>query len=120
MLRSGRDVFGTVVFDPTPPTDTARAMIDAALESVDTTGLRTPVTRRVSSGSAGAAILRASEGADLVVVGSRGLGGFKGLLLGSVSQQVARHARCPVVVVRPRSSATHRPQRPSERVTAPA
>jgi nucleotide-binding universal stress UspA family protein len=46
------------------------------------------------------ALLDAARGADLLVVGSRGLGGFKGLLLGSVSHQVAQHAPCPVVIHR--------------------
>lgn len=45
-------------------------------------------------------LLEAAKGADLLVVGSRGLGGFRGLLLGSVSQQCAHHARCPIVIVR--------------------
>lgn len=40
-----------------------------------------------------------AEGADLLVVGSRGLGGFRGLLLGAVSQQVVTHATCPTVVI---------------------
>lgn len=45
-------------------------------------------------------LIKASDGADLLVVGSRGLGGFHGLLLGSVSQQCALHAQCPTVIIR--------------------
>jgi nucleotide-binding universal stress UspA family protein len=46
------------------------------------------------------AMVEASEGAFMVVVGARGLGGFRGLVLGSVSQHVVQHASCPVLVVR--------------------
>ena len=44
-------------------------------------------------------LVEQAQGAELLVVGSRGLGGFSGLLLGSVSQQCAHHAPCPVVIV---------------------
>lgn len=55
----------------------------------------------VVQGPPGATLLEVAEGADLLVVGTRGRGGFTGLLLGSVSQQCVTHAPCPVVVVPP-------------------
>ena len=58
------------------------------------------VTVRAVSGLPAKELVAASAGADLVVVGSRGAGGFSGLLMGSVSAQVVNHAACPVVVIR--------------------
>ncbi len=75
----------------------AMEVVDAALASADTAGL--DVERKVIAGSPAQALLHESRKADLLVVGSRGRGGFTGLLLGSVSQQVAHHARCPLVIV---------------------
>lgn len=57
------------------------------------------LTSRVVEGSAAASLVAESKNAQLVVVGSRGHGGFAGLLLGSVSAKVAEHAACPVLVV---------------------
>ncbi|KDN16072.1 universal stress protein [Amycolatopsis rifamycinica] len=59
-----------------------------------------PVERRVEHDKPRHRLLAASHGAQLVVVGSRGRGGFGGLVLGSTSQALLHHAACPVLVVR--------------------
>jgi nucleotide-binding universal stress UspA family protein len=71
-------------------------------ETVDEVfGAHRPPDMRLKAleGPAVKTLLAASEGALMLVVGSRGRGGFTGLLLGSVSAKVAEHARCPVLVV---------------------
>ena len=72
--------------------------LDTALENADWEGV--DLQRVVIEGAPAQSLLEAAENADLLVVGSRGHGGFAGLLLGSVSQQCAHHAPCPVVIVR--------------------
>ena len=58
------------------------------------------VTVRGMSGVPSEELLRASADAELLVVGARGIGGLRRMLLGSVSTAVLHHARCPVVVIR--------------------
>ena len=61
-------------------------------------GVETACT--IHQASPAASLIEMSRGAGLLVIGSRGLGGFAGLLLGSVSQQCSMHAHCPVAIVR--------------------
>ena len=89
------------VFDPAVYEAASRQVLDEALAAADTDGLPEPIKRTSRRGCAAAGILDAAEDADLLVLGSRGLGGVKGMLLGSVTMQATHHARCPVVVVPP-------------------
>ena len=86
-----------------PETDTVRqAAEDAVQKAVSQVGEPAPtsVTVRAVTGVAAHELVAASADADLVVVGSRGGGGFGRMVLGSVSHQVASHAQSPVVVIR--------------------
>lgn len=76
----------------------AEMLLDAAIDAVETTGVT--VERRVMTGGSAHVLVEEAKGASMLVVGSRGRGGFSGLLLGSVSQQAAHHAPCPIVIVR--------------------
>jgi nucleotide-binding universal stress UspA family protein len=77
----------------------AHRLVDDMVERLGEKAASVEVERTVVPGGPAPSLLDAAEGADLVVVGRRGLGGFGRLLLGSVSEHVARHAPCPVVVV---------------------
>ena len=89
--------YTTMTMDPALMPRAARQLLDRALERADTSGLDvTPVT---SPGGAAHAIIEAASDADLVVVGSRGLGAVHRLLLGSVATQIVLHASGPVAVI---------------------
>lgn len=77
----------------------ALAVIDETLRDLEAEDLA--VERVTPIGHAASELCEAARGADLLVIGSRGLGGFRGLLVGSVTQQVVAHAPCPIVVVVP-------------------
>lgn len=80
-----------------------REGLDVAVETA-LAGRDLRVRRHALDGNAAAILAEFSTAVDLLVVGSRGRGGFTGLLLGSTSQAVLQHARCPVMVVPLRSA----------------
>jgi nucleotide-binding universal stress UspA family protein len=95
-----RDTIELAVADATAEAQqAAEAILEQALLELGAVN-DVEVERVIVQGSPAQALIDAISERDLLVVGSRGHGGFAGLLLGSVSQQCAQHARCPVVIVR--------------------
>jgi nucleotide-binding universal stress UspA family protein len=85
----------------TQPIETADALLQDAVKRVHKSHPQVDVTTEVVVGGAAASLLTASASAAMVVLGTRGAGGFTGLLAGSVATQVSTHAKCPVIVVPP-------------------
>lgn len=81
------------------PDETAKEILNNTLDSVFGKERPAGLKGSISQGHATFVLLDASNNAEMLIVGSRGLGGFSGLLLGSVSSTCAEHAKCPVLVV---------------------
>jgi len=92
---------GYVFVTPHEVEQAMQRLLDDAVEHIHGVAPGVALTGVIQQGSAAQSLIEASKGADLLVVGSRGRGGFSGLLLGSVSQQCSLHAHCPIVIVRP-------------------
>jgi nucleotide-binding universal stress UspA family protein len=83
----------------------ADAILARALEAVETETGGVEIERVVREGRPASVLTEEAENADLLVVGSRGRGGFSELLLGSVSHECAQRAPCPIVIVHRRRAA---------------
>jgi nucleotide-binding universal stress UspA family protein len=81
------------------PADDAQKLLASTVESVFGTARPDQMQLISVEGNPAKTLLDRSDGAEMLVVGSRGHGGFVGLLLGSVSASCAEHATCPVLVV---------------------
>ncbi|HXT43555.1 MAG TPA: universal stress protein [Pseudonocardiaceae bacterium] len=98
MAYGGMSGFGPDI-DPTVVEEGARAALDSAVDALGEQATGVEVERVMRMGRPAQVLVEEARGADLLVVGSRGHGGFAGLLLGSVSHQCALHAPCPVLIV---------------------
>ena len=87
------------MLDPAVFEEGARETLEAVVADVVADGERNRVQRIVVGGHAPSVLIAESREADLLVLGARGHGGFTGMLLGSVTNSVAHHAACPVVIV---------------------
>lgn len=99
--------FGIIPDLPPPPNQLAqvRSRLEGVLGEHSASLAGVDVTAQVVPGHAATVLIEMAHDAELLVVGSRGRGAITGMLLGSVSEHVVRHAPCPVVVIR--SEAAH-------------
>lgn len=92
--------YGWAVTDDTDYRALAAEALDKAIAEARQVDETVEIRPHVLEQNAAQALLDLAEGAELLVVGSRGHGGFAGALLGSVSQHCVTHATCPVLVLR--------------------
>lgn len=97
---------GYYVASGTQPEEDAKEILDTAIEEAFQLDVPRGLVRTVRSGPPARVLVEESRRAQLLVVGSRGRGGFTGLLLGSVSATCAEHAQCPVLVMHSGLAAT--------------
>lgn len=113
--RHGAEIFAVSAWVPPPvaypfggiptgldmqPLENASNVLERELREVLGESPDVPVRSEVIEGNPAKVLIDLSKEADVLVVGTRGHGGFSGLVLGSVSQHVAAHAACTVVVAR--------------------
>ncbi|WP_030160817.1 universal stress protein [Glycomyces sp. NRRL B-16210] len=95
------DIYGTgaMVMPGEQFSESAQEALNATVGAVAAEWPDVPIAREAVQGHPAKVLLDKAKGAELLVVGSRGHGGFIGALIGSVSHRVIQHASCPVVVI---------------------
>ncbi len=96
--------WGLPLAPPITPQEDAEKVLADVLEPVRAQHPELVITSEVVESHPAPALVKASRGADLLVVGSRGHGEFAGMLLGSVSEHCVSNAECPVLVLRDKKS----------------
>ncbi|SDD78751.1 universal stress protein [Glycomyces harbinensis] len=91
---------GAMVVTATQYAARARRELNTTVDEIAAERPRVRVERHVAEGHPAPALIDQSKDAELLVVGSRGHGGFVGAIIGSVSQYCVHHAPCPVLIIR--------------------
>jgi nucleotide-binding universal stress UspA family protein len=100
-ITASLPTFGAINTPDDFETDARATLLSILADEGITAESPVPISTLVAEGNPARALLDAADTAELLVVGSRGHGGFAGVLVGSISQQCVHHAKCPVVVVHP-------------------